>query len=162
MIRNGTLEDARKITEIYNYYILNSIISFEETPISADEMRLRMKYIIDQGMPWIVAEHDGDIIGYAYAGKWNARAAYRNSAETTIYLDYKFIGAGYGTSLYSSLLNILREKGYHTAIGGVALPNERSVRLHESLGYKKVAHYSEVGYKMNKWIDVAYWQIILT
>jgi phosphinothricin acetyltransferase len=101
------------------------------------------------------------MIGYAYATKWRARPAYKHAVETTIYLAKKYAGQGFGKLLYAKLISELRLAGFHTAIGGIALPNEASVRLHESLGFKKVAHYHEVGKKFNEWVDVGFWQIML-
>ncbi len=161
MIRNSTPEDALKIVNIYNYYILNSIVSFEESPLSESEMWSRIQEVTGQGFPWIMAEEGQNFIGYAYAFAWRTRAAYRRTVETTVYLDRAYFGMGYGKALYSRLLEILKEAGYHTAIGGIALPNAASVRLHERLGFVKVAHYKEIGFKFDKWIDVGFWQKFL-
>ena len=106
-------------------------------------------------------EENDQILGYAYAGKWHERCAYRYTAESTVYLDSKSGGKGYGTLLYQSLLADLKDLQYHVVIGGVALPNPASVALHEKFGFKKVAHYEEVGFKFDQWIDVAYWQLSL-
>ena len=81
--------------------------------------------------------------------------------ETTIYLEHGHEGRGIGTTLYSALLPLLRERGIHVVIGGVALPNEASVALHEKLGFEKVATFRQVGFKHDKWVDVAYWQLVL-
>ena len=98
------------------------------------------------------------VVGYAYAGRWHDRSAYRYSVETTIYLDADHLGKSIGSGLYAALLQQLKERGMHVAIGGIALPNPGSVALHEKLGFRKVAHYGEVGFKFNRWIDVGYWQ----
>ena len=100
-------------------------------------------------------------MGYASATKWKGRSAYRFSVETTIYLAPHSVGKRIGTELYRHLLDQLRDLGLHTAIGGVALPNPASVALHEKCGFRKVAHFGEVGFKFGKWIDVAYWQVSL-
>src|SRR5690606_39143142 len=99
--------------------------------------------------------------GYAYAARWKGRCAYRYSVESTIYLDLGARRGGIGTVLYAALLERLRSRGYHAVIGGIALPNDASVRLHEQLGFRKVAHFPEVGFKLGRWVDVGYWQIIL-
>lgn len=161
MIRSATLSDSEAIAHIYNHYIENTTITFEEEPVSIQEMANRLNNISAEALPWIVAELDGKVIGYAYATKWRARAAYRHSVETTVYLDQAFLGRGYGKLLYEALLSILRQKGIHTAIGGIALPNESSVVLHERLGFTNVAILKEIGNKFNQWIDVGYWQIHL-
>ena len=112
-------------------------------------------------LPWLVAEVGNAVVGYAYARKWRVRSAYRHSVETTIYLEHGHEGRGVGTTLYSALLPILRAGGLHVAIGGVALPNEASVALHEKLGFERVATFRQVGFKHDRWVDVAYWQLLL-
>ena len=155
------MSDAEAIARIYNHYILNTVVTFEEQTVSADEMAGRVKAVEAASFPWLVCEHAGQIVGYAYANKWNARSAYRYSAECTVYLDTARTGQGFGTALYDALFAILRDKKMHTVIGGIALPNEASVAIHEKFGLKKVAHYQEVGFKFNRWIDVGYWQVTL-
>lgn len=161
MIRPAAAGDAAAIARIYNHYVASTIITFEEQAVSIEEMTGRILEIGAASLPWLVAEQEGRTVGYAYASKWKGRCAYRFSAESTIYLDPDFMGLGYGTKLYERLFAMLRERGMHAVIGGVALPNPASVALHEKLGMKKVAHFSEVGYKFGKWIDVGYWQATL-
>jgi L-amino acid N-acyltransferase YncA len=158
MIRLAKSEDAEAIAKIYNHYIESTAITFEETSLSVDEMSSRMGGS-KSDLPWFVYELDGTVVGYAYAGQWNQRAAYRHSCEVSIYLDHDAIGKGIGRRLYRHLIDDLRQRGIHVIIGGVALPNPASVALHESLGFEKVAHYREVGRKFGKWIDVGYWQL---
>ena len=161
MIRNAAKKDSAKIAEIYNHYILNSSITFEENPLSETEIISRIENVQNSGLPWLVAEIDGGVVGYAYATKWNDRSAYRFSVETTVYLTHEMKGNGLGTELYSVLFQKLKESGVHVAIGGITLPNTASIRLHEKLGMKKVAHFEKVGFKFNQWLDVGYWQIDL-
>lgn len=161
VIRTATASDAGSIARIYNLYVLNTAITFEEQAVSAQEMAGRIAEVDSAGLPWLVAEQDGNVIGYAYASKWKVRFAYRFSVEITVYLDPDFVGKEYGTSLYEHLFASLRERGMHVVIGVIALPNPASVALHEKFGLKKVAHFSEVGFKFGKWIDVGYWQITL-
>jgi phosphinothricin acetyltransferase len=141
-------------------YIRNSTITFEEIPVSSEEMRGRIESAT-QDYPWLVYETDGKIVGYAYGRKWRDRAAYRNSVEAGTYLNPQFVGKGIGTELMEDLLGILKERSFHTVICGIALPNPASIALCEKFGFNKVAHFTEVGYKFNKWIDVGYWQLIL-
>jgi L-amino acid N-acyltransferase YncA len=141
--------------------VLTTSISFEEAAVLANEMARRIADIQAAGLPWLVAEVDGVIAGYAYATKWRVRHAYRFSVESTVYLAPESAGKGIGTALYRALLDLLREGGYHLVIGGITLPNEASIALHEKMGFEKVAHYSEVGFKFQRWIDVGYWQINL-
>lgn len=161
MIRPAIATDADSIARIYNHYILNTIITFEEQAVSAQEMAGRIAEVTSASLPWLVAEDAGRIVGYAYASKWKGRCAYRFSVESTVYLDPDSAGKGHGSKLYERLFASLRECGTHAVIGGIALPNPASIALHEKLGMKKVAHFSEVGFKFGKWIDVGYWQATL-
>jgi phosphinothricin acetyltransferase len=161
LVRPATANDLDSITRIYNHYILNTIITFEEQPVSRTEMAGRMEGIASASLPWLVAEQHGEVLGYAYAGRWKSRYGYRFSVESTVYLDPAAMGKGLGGTLYGNLLKILRDEKFHVAIGGIALPNPASVALHEKLGFRKVAHYREIGFKFDQWIDVGYWQLSL-
>lgn len=158
MIRAATSGDAKAIAGIYNPYVAETIITFEEQPVSAQEVEQRISQVLGGGLPYLVAELEGQVCGYAYATPWRVRSAYRFSTETTVYLTKAHVGKGSGSLLYSELLARLASLGAHVAIGGVALPNDASVALHEKLGFKKVAHFEEVGHKFGKWVDVGYWQ----
>ena len=160
-IRIATASDADRIAEIYNHYIANTVVTFEEEPVAGDEMRRRMDDVFAAALPWLIAESGGRVVGYAYATKWKARSAYRFSVETTVYLADGLGKRGLGSRLYDELFRILKEKGIHAAIGGIALPNDASVALHEKFGMRKVAHFEEVGFKFGKWVDVGYWERIL-
>lgn len=161
LLRPAFAADAEAIARIYNYYILNTVITFEEEPVSAQAMATRVTEIQGSSLPWLVAVLDSVVVGYAYASKWKVRSAYRYSVETTIYLEHGREGRGIGTSLYSGLLPILRARGMHAVIGGTALPNEASVALHQKLGFQQVATFRQVGFKHDRWVDVAYWQLVL-
>ena len=160
MIRDATIEDAAAFCEIYNAYVVGSIITFEEQKVPVDAMRARISELT-AAYPWLAFEDRGQVGGYAYASRWRARASYRHSAETTIYLAPHFQRQGIGRRLYEELIGRLRALGVHRVIGGIALPNAGSVALHEGLGFRKVAHFGEVGRKFDRWIDVAYWQLDL-
>ncbi|KZY72856.1 phosphinothricin acetyltransferase, partial [Oleiphilus sp. HI0065] len=112
-------------------------------------------------LPWLVAEIDGRVIGYAYAAPWRERSAYRHSVEVSVYLEQKIALRGVGSLLYSALFEALEASDVHVALAGIALPNDRSIALHEKFEMKKVAHLSQVGRKFDQWIDVGYWQRIL-
>lgn len=159
-IRPATLDDARAIAAIYNPYITDTVITFEETPVTPADMARRMRAVIP-ALPWLVLEQHGRIAGYAYASAWRQRSAYRFSVETTIYLDSRFAGQGLGLELYRVLLDDLRGRGLHTAFGVIALPNPASVALHEKCGFAKVGQLSESGWKFDQWVDVGYWQLML-
>ena len=160
-LRNASPDDADAIVAIYNHYVDNTVISFEEQTVSAAAMRQRIGDVLDAGLPWLVAEVDGKVAGYAYATKWRVRPAYRFSVESSVYLAVDQARKGLGAALYARLIASLREAGVHLVIGGIALPNVASVALHEKMGYKKVAHFEEVGRKFDRWIDVGYWQLTL-
>jgi len=160
MIRSATPADSEAICALYNPYVLETTITFEEAAISPAEMENRIRETLPS-LPWLLWEQDGSISGYAHASKWEGRCAYRRSAEVTVYLDPAFTGRGIGSKLYHALLADLRERGFHTAIGGIALPNPASIALHQRLGFRRVAHFEQVGWKFGHWIDVVYWQLLL-
>ena len=159
MIRKVTLEDAGEISEIYNHYILNSIATFETIAIGVEEMQNRIR-LVQQNFPWLVFESDGEILGYAYATEWRARRAYKRTVESTVYLRHDAFNKGIGTKLYKALLKELNKMKVHAVIGGISLPNDASMALHEKFKFEKVAHFKEVGFKFNKWIDVGYWELL--
>lgn len=161
MIRPALLADTEAIARIYNHYIFNTVITFEEQVVTPQAMARRIDDVYAVSLPWLVAESSGTIAGYAYASRWKDRSAYRYAVESTVYLDPAALGVGFGSQLYEALLADLRQQKLHTVIGGIALPNEASTRLHEKFGFRKVAHFKEVGYKFGQWVDVGYWQLIL-
>lgn len=158
-VRDATADDAGTIAGIYNHYVETTVISFEEQAVTPDAMHKRILDLQRDGLPWLVAVIDGKVAAYAYASKWRVRAAYRFSVESTVYVDKGHAGQGLGTLLYAALLARLRAAGLHLVVGGIALPNDASVALHEKMGFKKVAHFSEVGLKFGRWIDVGYWEL---
>ncbi len=160
-IRPVTAADAAAIARIYGHYVTDTIVTFEEDVVTSEEMTARIRDVESASLPWFVAEQNGEVVGYAYAGKWKARRGYRIAVEATVYVDTNRGGKGIGSALYFQLLADLKAKGIHTAIGGIALPNEASIKLHEKFGFKKVAHFKENGTKFGKLIDVGYWQLIL-
>lgn len=160
-IRNAQAGDAESLAHIYNHYVANTCITFETDPVTAPEMAQRVAETASAELPWLVAEIAGEIVGYAYASKWRARYAYRYSVESTVYLDPSHIGKGLGSALYVALLEKIRARSMHAVIGGIALPNDASIALHERLGFKKVAHFEQVGYKQDRWVDVGYWQLLI-
>jgi phosphinothricin acetyltransferase len=159
-IRPAVAGDAQQICAIYNHYVVTTVVSFEEQPVAAEEMARRIAEV-GAHYPWLVWDEDETICGYAYATRWKERAAYRFSVETTIYLAPDRQRRGIGAALYDALLTELRSRGVHCAFGGIALPNDASVALHEKLGFKKIAHLEQVGWKLGRWVDVGYWQLLL-
>jgi phosphinothricin acetyltransferase len=162
LVRPASPADATAIAEIYNHYVSETIVTFEEEPVSPSEMTRRIDEVVSASLPWLVAERDGTVVGYAYASGWKRRYGYRFAVEITVYLDPAQTRLGFGAALYDCLFPLLRERGAHVVIGGIALPNDASVALHERFGMEKVAHFREVGIKFGRWIDVGYWQRILS
>lgn len=161
MIRRAKRSDAGAIAAIYNYYIQHTVITFEESLLCGPDMVLRIDKVDGSGLPWLVAEENGDVVGYAYATPWNERSAYRHTVEISAYVARTSLSQGWGTRLYESLFEALRKSTVHVVIGGIALPNAASIALHEKFGMKKVAHFPQVGFKFGDWIDVGYWQVPL-
>ncbi len=157
-IRKATKADAGSIQRIYNHYIRTTVITFEEQEISEAEMANR---IHQYDLPWFVAVEEDRLLGYAYAGQWKPRSAYKHTVETSIYLDPNVHHRGIGSHLYGHLIDHLRTLDIHVVLGGIAQPNEASVRLHEKLGFYKVALLEQVGFKFGRWVDVGYWQMML-
>jgi L-amino acid N-acyltransferase YncA len=159
-IRPATVDDAAAICAVYNPYVAATTITFEEVSVPVDEMARRI-HDVTRAHPWLVATSDGAVAGYAYAGPWRTRSAYRHAVESTVYVAQDQAGRRIGMQLYRALLDALRAGGFHCVMGGIALPNAASVALHESLGFAKVAHFREVGCKLGRRIDVGYWQLML-
>jgi len=160
MIRKATINDAKDITDIYNYYINNSVATFEELPVGISYFTEKVQDGLKR-LPWFVYEINGQVIGYSYANQWKPRSGYFNSVEVSVYLKNGVTQKGIGSELYKTLIDYLKEINIHVAIGGICLPNEPCVALHKKFGFKKVAHFKEIGYKFNKWVDVEYWQLTL-
>jgi len=156
IIRSVLQEDASSICCIYNPFI-DSTITFEEEPVSVEEMKNRIRTLITQ-YPFLVLETEEGIMGYAYASTWRSRSAYRFTAETTIYLCEKARGRGYGEILYSALCKALTKEGFHQAIGAIAGENPASVALHKKMGFKHVGTFEQVGFKLNQWLPVHFYQ----
>ena len=160
MIRRVSLADAQALCEIYNPYILESIVTFEEVPVTEAQMQTRIQDA-PVHLPWFVYEEKEKVLAYAYAGVWKERSAYRFTVETTVYVHPEARGKGLGSLLYHQLLQELKAKGFHIAVACLALPNPESQKLHEKFGFKPVAIFSQVGFKFGSWLDVGYWELKL-
>ncbi len=159
-VREAALNDAAQIAEIYNEYVKKSVYTFEEIPVSPEIMENR----IGEGtgrFPWLVFQGNEQILGYAYIGPYKSRCAYRLTAEVSIYVRQGHHSQGIGTRLYQELFPVAEKTPIHSIVAGIALPNPASVRLHEKFGFLKTAHFREIGFKFNRWIDVGYWQKIM-
>ena len=158
-VRPATPDDAAAIAAIYRPYVERGTVSFELKAPTEHVMRQRMA-ASDGKYPWLVATavEGGELLGYAYASAFRDRPAYRYTIETTVYLLEGTAGRGNGRQLYDALIDTARAQGFTHAIGVIALPNDHSIRLHESIGFKRAGVMREVGYKDGRWIDVGFWQ----
>ena len=157
-IRRARIEDAAAIARIYAPYVTDTAISFETDVVDAAQIAERIQSF-DGLYPWFVATDDDDaVVGYVYATQFRTRPAYRFAAETSIYLEPSAQGCGIGTLLYRALLDQLTSQGFTQAIAGITLPNEASIRAHERVGFKLVGVYTDIGYKLGRWNDVARYQ----
>ena len=159
LIRPVSPNDAEKLCEILNHYILNTSVTFETVAASPSDMRTKIEEN-PQSLPWLVLEVSGELVGCARVSKWRPRPAYDESVEISVYLRIDYTGKGLGKMMYKKLLDQLKALKYHTIMAGIALPNDPSVALHEYFNFKKVGHFCEVGYKFGRRIDVGYWQLI--
>lgn len=159
-LRPAAESDASAICAIYNPYVLDTVITFEQTPVSEAEMVQRIRDYT-AAYPWLVAEADAKVVAYAYATRWRTRAAYDHTLESTVYVDRNFTGRGIAKPLYLELLRALKARNVHAVVGCIALPNDASVAVHEQCGFVKVAHFPQVGRKFERWVDVGFWQATL-
>jgi len=160
LIRTAAKKDAQQILDIYAPYVLNTNISFETVVPSIDEMERRIEGVLAYN-PWLAIEEEGCMLGYAYASKHRERAAYRWSSDVSIYVRQECRGKGAGRVLYRALIALLELQGYYNLYAGICLPNAASVGIHESFGFRKIAHYNKVGYKSGQWHDVGWWELPL-
>jgi phosphinothricin acetyltransferase len=158
-IRSADVADAAAIAEIYRPYVDGSVVSFETCAPEGDEISERM--LSRPRLPWLVASRDDAVVGYAYASAHRSRAAYRWSADCSVYLPASEQGRGTGRRLYDALFVLLRDLGYVSVFAGIALPNQASVGLHEAMGFTLVGVYRDVGFKLGAWHDVGWWQLAL-
>jgi phosphinothricin acetyltransferase len=159
-IRLARIDDAADILAIYAPYCESSTVTFETVAPTRAEMAGRIARVVES-YPWIVAEVDGQILGYVYGTRFRERAAYRWTAEAAVYVALNHQRRGLARALYTSLFSILRHQGYSKVIAGVTLPNAASVQLHEKMGFQKVGHFPGVGFKSADWLDVGWWQLSL-
>ena len=160
MIRPATPADAAAFCRIYNPYVAGSLVTFETAPVETETMAGRIRKVT-AGFPWLAWQEAGTVLGYAYAFRWKEREAYRFAVETTVYVAGEAVGRGIGSHLYEALIPALGEGGFHTALAGIALPNPASVALHEKFGFAQVARLPQVGWKLDRWVDVGYWARVL-
>ena len=159
-IRPVEEKDIQQICDIYNWYVRESVITFDLEEKKVEDLSRELQ-LISQDFPVLAVVQDDVVMGYAYANRWKARRAYDRTVESSIYMQPDYTSKGLGYHLYLNLINQLKKKGIHSIIAGISLPNVTSVRLHEKMGFHKVAHFREIGYKFGKWVDVGHWELIL-
>jgi phosphinothricin acetyltransferase len=152
--------DADAVAAIYRPVVEGTVISFEEIAPTATEMARRMRGVMER-CPWLVAESDGAVVAYAYAGPHRERAAYRWSVDVSAYVAEGHRGRGMGRRLYRELLTLLRSQGMVNVFAGVTLPNPASIALHESIGMRRIGVYERIGFKFGGWHDVAWYGLRL-
>jgi phosphinothricin acetyltransferase len=158
-VRPATPDDAQSIAEIYAPVVLSTPTSFEETPPDAQEFRRRMATA--PRLPWLVANVGQQVVGYAYATRFRARAAYRWSAECSAYVAEGHRGKRVGRRLYEELAAVMRDLRYVSLLAGITLPNAASVALHEAVGFTPIGVFRHVGFKHGAWHDVGWWELAL-
>jgi len=158
-IRDATLNDVPQIQQIYAHHVLSSTTTFEETPPTADEMEQRLRHVLQQGLPWLVAEHEGRVLGYCYAAPYRPRPAYRYTIEDSIYLADGESGKGIGRDLLTALIERCEHGPWRQMIAVIAgTQNQSSIALHRNLGFAHVGTQPDTGYKFGQWIDVVFMQ----
>ena len=165
MIRPIKISDAQAVCDIYNYYIENTVISFEYEKVSLDDMQARISSTIDK-YPWLVYEEQGEVVAFVYASLWKTRKAYQHTLESTVYASHKMKTKGVGTKLYEALFDdlendssaSLNKSRVKALMAVIALPNEASIALHKKMGFTEAGLFKSVGYKFDQWVDVAYYQ----
>jgi len=155
-VRPATRADAEAICSIYRPIVNGTAISFEELAPDVAEMARRM--LARPRLPWLVADGAGRVVGYAYASRHRHRAAYRWSADSSVYLDPEHRSRGVGRLLYECLIVEVRELGYVSLFASITLPNKASVALHEAVGFAALGVFRHAGYKHGTWYDVGWWQ----
>jgi len=159
MIREFQLKDTQQLLDIYNYYVVNTVVTFDKEPLLFKTFSEKITRI-NATYPFLVFEENNEIIGFAYGSQFRAKPAYKQSVEVTVYVKNGEQGKQVGTKLYAKLLKILKQQNYHAVLGGITLPNSASVALHEKFNFNKVAHFKHVGKKFGTWLDVGFWQLL--
>ena len=160
VIRLIKLSDAKQVLTIYKPYIENTAISFETEIPNLKTFTKRIE-TTSNFYPWLVYEENKKILGYAYATSHRQRDAYKWSVDVAIYIKEEAHGKGIGKRLYSKLFDLLMKQGFYNAYAGIALPNEKSIGIHEKIGFSKIAEYHNVGFKLGKWWNVGWWEMEL-
>ena len=162
IVRRATLDDAQAIAAVYGHHVIHGTGTFEETPPSPSEIAARMKAVLDKGFPWVVVEDEGRIVAYAYAGPYRERAAYRFTAEDSVYVAADAQGRGYGKAALAAVIEACRAMGLRRLIAVIGdTQNAASIGLHRALGFEPCGVLPAVGYKAGRWLDVPLMQLPL-
>lgn len=160
VIRPFAPGDEHAIAAIYNHYIAHTTVTFEEVPLSVEQMRERID-AYRRLHPWLVCVQGGQLVGYAYGARFHARAAFRHTLEASVYVKAGCERRGLGKALYQALIPMLAEQGCRTLVAVIALPHAGSVGLHEALGFEACGRLQEVGFKFGQWLDIGHWTLRL-
>lgn len=158
VIRFAKAEDAEAILGIYEKYIKYTAVTFEIEVPTVEEFKKRMETIMAQ-FPWLVCEADGVIVGYAYASKHGERAAYRWSADLSVYINEAYHRNHIASELYGAVIELLQKQGYFTVYAGVSTPNAKSEAFHAAYGFRNLGEFKNVGYKLGEWRGVAWYEL---
>lgn len=159
LLRPARPDDASALAAIYNHHILHGTGTFEEQPVAVEDMSRRWSAIAARGWPWLVAERQGAVIGYAYAGIFRDRSAYRFTGEDSIYIHPDHLGGGIGRTLLAALLPASAEAGFQRIIAVIGdSANTGSIRLHESAGFDHCGKLDAAGFKFGRYLDVVFMQ----
>jgi L-amino acid N-acyltransferase YncA len=156
-IRLATEADAEAMVAIYAPVVRDTAISFELAPPDAAAFRDKIRHLLEWA-PCLVCEEDDRVLGYAYAGRFRDRPAYRFTVETTVYVHSDARGRGVGRALYEDLFERTIRQGFRRAVAGITLPNEASVGLHRAVGFNLVGVFPKIGFKFGRWHDVSWWE----
>lgn len=159
-IRPAHPDDLEAIASIYGHYVLNSVATFDEVPPTAEDWRAKAYELHARGLPFLVAEEDWQVVGFAYASPWRPKPAYRHTAEDTIYLAPDHGGKGLGRALLGTLLPLCADAGIRRVLAVIADGGDENVstRLHKSFGFTEAGRLTEVGFKFDRWVDTVIYQ----
>lgn len=159
-IRDAAIEDVPSVREIYNHYVLNSTVTFDEKPMTLAAMRRKFEQVTKQGLPFLVAvSPNGIVLGYAYVFPWKAKAAYRYTVENSIYLGPASTGKGLGTALLAELIARSKAAGLKEIIAVIADRGaDASIAMHEKFGFTQIGHMGKVGFKFDRWLGTVLMQ----
>jgi L-amino acid N-acyltransferase YncA len=161
-VRDSCDEDVASVQAIYAFHVLHGLASFEEEPPSVEELVRRRRDVLARGLPYLVAERDGEIVGYSYAAPYRTRSAYRFTVEDSVYVDHRQSRTGVGHALLSGLIARCRTGGWHQMIAVIGdSENAASIALHERLGFRLTGTFRGVGYKFGRWVDSVLMQLAL-